>query len=362
MALSQQIFRWHRITGLIAGGFLLLLSFTGSLLVFSDEIDHALNKRYFHVDPQGQRQSLNALYAAGTKALPGNPYLTFQRMPQAADEALVMRAEYSAENKVYVYVNPYTAEVLHTRGNKDYFTGFLLYLHFTLMSGRNGSIIILFMAAVMLIAIATGLYVYRKHLLKVLTFRDKIEWKLRRRRWRNLHRIVGVWSLVFNLLIVITGILIQWKVVGARVGKKAPSVAIEQSIDYDALAVKAKATIPDYTIMAIRPPRTAGGPVLFLGNAGEPLIFGEFGTTISLSADSAKVVKQTLFTNAPLSVKWDAAVKPLHFGNYGGIPLKVLYSLLGLTPGALALSGILIWYRRKWMTDRVRRPKRLQTA
>ncbi len=252
----------HRIN---SRGFLLLLSFTGSLLVFSDEIDHALNKRYFHVDPQGQRQSLNALYAAGTKALPGNPYLTFQRMPQAADEALVMRAEYSAENKVYVYVNPYTAEVLHTRGNKDYFTGFLLYLHFTLMSGRNGSIIILFMAAVMLIAIATGLYVYRKHLLKVLTFRDKIEWKLRRRRWRNLHRIVGVWSLVFNLLIVITGILIQWKVVGARVGKKAPSVAIEQSIDYDALAVKAKAEIPGYTIMAIRPPRVAGGPSCFSG-------------------------------------------------------------------------------------------------
>lgn len=362
MKLSQQIFRWHRITGLIAGGFLLLLSFTGSLLVFSDEIDHALNRRYFHVQPEGDRQSLNALYAAGSRALPGNPYLTFQRMPQQADEALVMRAEYSAENKVYVYVNPYTAEVLHTRGNKDYFTGFLLYLHFTLMSGRNGSIIILVMAAVMLAAIATGLYVYRKHLLKVLTFRDKIEWKIRRRRWRNLHRIVGVWSLVFNLLIVITGILIQWKVVSARVGKKAPSVNIARHVDFDRLAAKAQAEIDGYTVMAIRPPRAEGGPVLFLGHAGEPLIFGEYGTTVSLSPDSGNVVRKTLFSNAPLSAKWDAAVKPLHFGNYGGIPLKIVYSILGLTPGALALSGILIWYRRKWMADRARQPRRLQTA
>ncbi|WP_126246818.1 PepSY-associated TM helix domain-containing protein [Chitinophaga rhizosphaerae] len=362
MKLSQQLFRWHRITGLIAGGFLLLLSFTGSLLVFSDEIDHALNQRYFNVEPKGRRQSLNTLYEAGSKALPGNPYLTFQRMPQAPEEALVMRAEYSAENKVYLYVDPYTAEILHTRGNKDFFTGFLLYLHFTLMSGRNGSIIILFMAAVMLVAIVTGVYVYRKHLWKVLTFRDKIEWKFRRRRWRNLHRIAGVWSLVFNLLIVITGILIQWKVVGARVGKKAPSVAVSASIDFESLTAKARSEISNYTIMAIRPPRTEGGPVLFLGNAGEPLIFGEYGTTISLSPDSGKVVKKTLFNDAPFSVKWDAAVKPLHFGNYGGIPLKILYSLLGLTPGVLALSGILIWFRRKWMTGRGRITKRLQSA
>lgn len=358
MALSKQIFRWHRISGLIAGGFLLLLSFTGSLLVFSDEIDHALNQRYFQVQPAAQRLPLNTLYEAGTRALPGQPYLTFQRMPQAPEEALVMRAEYSAENKVYVYVNPYTAEVLHTRGNKDYFTGFLLYLHFTLMSGRNGSIIILTMAGIMLIAIATGLYVYRKHLWKVLTFRDRIEWKIRRRRWRNLHRIVGVWSLVFNLLIVITGILIQWKVVAARVGKKAPSVAVQQPVDYDRLVQKAQAEVPGLVVMGIRPPRAEGGPVLFLGNAGEPLIFGEYGTSVSLSADSGKVMKKVIFSNATIGEKWNAAVKPLHFGNFGGIPLKILYSLLGLTPGALALSGILIWYRRKWLSGK----KKLQSA
>lgn len=358
MALSQQIFRWHRITGLIAGGFLLLLSFTGSLLVFSDEIDHALNSHHCTVKPVGERLPLNTLYSAGTKALPGNPYLTFQRMPQSPEESMVMRAEYSTENKVYVYLNPYTAEVLHTRGNKNYFTGMLLYLHFTLLSGRNGSIIILFMATLMLVAIATGLYVYRKHLWKVLTFRDKIEWKIRRRRWRNLHRIVGVWSLVFNLLIVITGILIQWKVVGARVGKKAPSVAVAQVIDYDNLAQKAHSEIPGFTLMGIRPPRAENGPVLFLGNAGESLLFGEYGTSVSLTPDSGKVVKKVIFSQASASEKWNAAVKPLHFGNFGGIPLKVLYSLLGLTPGALALSGILIWYRRKWLS----RQKKLQAA
>lgn len=320
------------------------------MLVFSDEIDYALNKKHFHVQPQGERQSLTALYQAGLQTLPGRPYLAFSRIPKAPEDVLVMRAEYDAENKIYLYINPYTAEVIHTRGNKEYFTGALLFLHFTLLSGRNGSIVILVMAFVMLIAIATGRYVYRKHVWKVLLFRDKIEWKVRRRRWRNLHRIVGVWSMVFNVLLIITGILIQWSVVGARVGKKAPSVALEQPVDFDALAAKARAAIPGFDLTMIRPPRTAGLPVVFLGNAGEAKLFGELSTTVSLSPESGEVVKKNIFSEAPLSAKWNAAVKPLHFGNYGGIPIKILYSLLGLAPGALAVSGMLIWYRRKWMS------------
>ncbi|WP_346318820.1 PepSY-associated TM helix domain-containing protein [Chitinophaga sp. YIM B06452] len=347
--LTKQIFRVHRITGLIAGVFLLLLSFTGSILVFSDEIDHALNKNAYQVQPGGTPLPLNTLYEKGLAANPGRPYLTFLRLPQAPGESLIMRAEYSADNKVYVYLDPYTGKVLHRRGNKGYFTGFLLYLHFTLLSGRNGSVIILCVSFIMLVSLATGLYVYRKHLGKVLTFRDKIEWKHRRRRWRNLHRVIGVWALVFNLLMVITGILIQWKVVGARVGKKAASVAVRQPIDYDRLLNAARAEIPGIAILGIRPPRAEGGPVLFLGNAGEAAVFGEYASTVTLQPENGLVIKKVDFKSATISQRLNASVLQLHFGNFGGIPLKILWTLLGLAPGLLALSGILIWWRRKFL-------------
>ncbi|MBO9150931.1 PepSY-associated TM helix domain-containing protein [Chitinophaga sp. GCM10012297] len=350
--LNQQIFKIHRITGLIAGVFLLLLSFTGSLLVFSDEIDHAVNKGLYEVKPGGDRLPLNELYQKGAAANPGSPYLTFLRLPQAPNESLIMRAEYSAEDKVYNYLDPYTGEVIYRRGNKNYFTGWLLFLHFTLLSGRNGSIIILCATVLMLISIATGLYVYRKHLGKVLTFRDKIEWKYRQRRWRNLHRVVGVWALLFNLLMVITGITIQLRVVSSRVAKTTAYEIPQEPIDYDHLLTVARAEIPGITIMGIRPPKTAGGPVLFLGNAGEPALFGEYSSTVSVQPEDGKVVKKIDFKTAGFSQKLNASVIPLHFGNYGGIPLKILWTLLGLTPGALALSGILIWYRRKFIVKK----------
>ena len=39
---------------------------------------------------------------------------------------------------------------------------------------------------------------------------------------------------------------------------------------------------------------------------------------------------------------YDAST-PLHFGDFGGLALKWLYFLLGMTPAFLSISGTLIW-------------------
>ena len=36
-------------------------------------------------------------------------------------------------------------------------------------------------------------------------------------------------------------------------------------------------------------------------------------------------------------------MEPLHFGDFGGLALKWLYFILGMTPAFLSLSGTLIW-------------------
>ena len=36
-------------------------------------------------------------------------------------------------------------------------------------------------------------------------------------------------------------------------------------------------------------------------------------------------------------------MEPLHFGDFGGLALKWLYLLLGMTPAFLSISGTLIW-------------------
>jgi len=39
--------------------------------------------------------------------------------------------------------------------------------------------------------------------------------------------------------------------------------------------------------------------------------------------------------------------RPLHFGDYGGLPLKILWALLDLLAIAVLVSGIYLWFARK---------------
>lgn len=318
------------------------------MLVFSDEIDHALYTEAYHITPGTTPKPLQDLMQDARQSLPGNPYLIVIRLPQAPDESIVMRAEYTADHKVYILLNPYTGKILQQYANTDHFTGYVLYLHFTLLNGKTGATIILIAGIGLFLSVLTGLFIYRNAVIKVLTFRVKLEWQNRTRRWRNLHRIIGVWALLFNLLIAFTGFMMELKVLDSRKSPKAPLTAVPFSGDYEPLLMKAQVSIPGFKIMGVRPPKKAGDPIRILGHARESAFFGEYSSSVFINADGT--VKKTVnFSKASFGDKFNACIAPLHFGNYGGILLKIIYSLLALTPGVLSVSGFLIWYRRKYI-------------
>jgi uncharacterized iron-regulated membrane protein len=41
-----------------------------------------------------------------------------------------------------------------------------------------------------------------------------------------------------------------------------------------------------------------------------------------------------------------AWVGAAHTGNFGGLPMKILWALLGLTPPLLFVTGALMWWNR----------------
>jgi len=51
-----------------------------------------------------------------------------------------------------------------------------------------------------------------------------------------------------------------------------------------------------------------------------------------------------------VSASWGDAVissmVPLHFGTFGGTGVKVLWSILGLTPALMFISGVIMWWNR----------------
>jgi uncharacterized iron-regulated membrane protein len=55
--------------------------------------------------------------------------------------------------------------------------------------------------------------------------------------------------------------------------------------------------------------------------------------------------------------QFNGLMEPLHFGDFGGLTLKWLYFVLGMTPAFLSISGTLIW-----LDSRQQRQQRRPTA
>ncbi len=48
-----------------------------------------------------------------------------------------------------------------------------------------------------------------------------------------------------------------------------------------------------------------------------------------------------------LGARFLAAMSPIHYAQFGGMPVKIAWALLGLAPILLFVTGILVWWRPK---------------
>jgi len=58
----------------------------------------------------------------------------------------------------------------------------------------------------------------------------------------------------------------------------------------------------------------------------------------------SEIVAIDLVSDLSWSEKAEASVGPLHFGTYGGWPVKLVYAIGGLTPPLLSVSGFMLYY------------------
>lgn len=54
----------------------------------------------------------------------------------------------------------------------------------------------------------------------------------------------------------------------------------------------------------------------------------------------------------PWYVKTLLLSQPLHFGDYGGLPLKVIWALLDLITIVVLGSGLYLWFKRRKQTEK----------
>lgn len=327
--------------------FLLVMSLSGSILVFHDDIDQAIYHQHLALKEPARDVVVDASFEKIRSTYPGWE-IRLPELPQSDHEALKYELR-NGDKRKWVIVHPETGAIMSTvdQAHKRFvFT--LLTLHFSFFAGTTGKALVLMFGIIFLIALVTGLMLYRKSLAKVLLFRQKISLKNKRAFLSTTHRIVGVWGLVFNMLICITGIRISYVVASNALNQKITEIAVPQiSRSVDGIIENVTRNYPDFNITYIKFPLNREGQLLILGHhKSDPAYYGETYSNIAVNYETGEVERVALLKDKPFIDRVLTILQPLHFGNYAGFWMKIIYAIGGLLPAVLSISGFVIWYIR----------------
>ena len=295
--LRKALFQVHLWTGIGLGLYVLLMSVTGSALIFRRELTRALVREPRVAAGPGARMTEDELKQVAKLAYPDYEVtrVSLRKNPDQAAEIWLQRRD----KKLQRLFNPYTGADLGDSIRKGFrFVLWLADLHDNLLYAKTGRLINAAGGIFTVLLGLTGAVIWWPGIdtwRRGLSFR----WKTNPKgiNW-TLHSALGFWTFAFFFMWAISGIYLSI-------------------------------------------PSTFNAAVDFL----EPL---------NASSRSLRFGDQVLY--------WLAQA---HFGRFAGVPVKIIWTVIGLTPAALFLTGMLMWWKRvlkPWLGRKAFVPSHMQAV
>ncbi|MGN2432419.1 PepSY-associated TM helix domain-containing protein [Pseudomonas syringae] len=360
---SQTVRRWsivHTWSSLICTLFLLMLAITGLPLIFHHEIDHLLGDapHYREMPADTPRLDLEQLARAAEAHRPGEVMQYFGWDDEDPNGVMAITAATAGTepNSSHTFaLDARTGEALEMPSANGGFMMVMLRLHVDMYAELPGKLLLAFMGLLFVVAIVSGTVLYSPFMRK-LGFAQVRANKSRRTRWLDLHNLIGVVTLTWALVVGVTGVI------------SACADLLIASWRNDALATMI-APYKDAPPLTLRAPATR---LLEIAESAAPGMQADFiafpGTRFSSEHHYAVFLKgnthltahlatpvlidaQTLHVTAVVERPWymDALgmSQPLHFGDYGGMPMKVLWAVLDVLTIIVLGSGVYLWWVRR---------------
>lgn len=363
MALSAKaVKRWylvHKWTSLIATVFLLMLCITGLPLIFYHEIDHALG---YSIEPpevpeSAARANLDEIVADAAARRPGNALQFIGRDADEPELWYVALGETAAapESSAFFLYDARSGDYLHEYPLRQGVMYFLYRLHLDLFTGLPGTLFLGVMGLLLVASLVSGVVLYGP-------FMRRLDFgTLRRRRsgriwWLDLHNLLGIVTLAWLLVVGITGtintlsipIAGYWQMteLAEMTGAQGERPPYEELRGAERALKAAYAFEPGRELSFLAFPGTAfASPSHFVAFMQGPTPWtSRLLKPVLIDAHSGEAVDSR---NLPWYVTALLLSQPLHFGDYGGLPLKVLWALLDLLAIVVLASGLYLWVKRR---------------
>ena len=261
------------------------------------------------------------------------------------------------------YVNQYTGQIQAINLGMT-FTNFMRSLHGWLLFPWHsnysvGYYIVCFMAIVMLGALVSGLVIYKKF------WRAFTQPKLRINQGKktllaDLHRLAGVWSMWFLMLMSITGL---WYLAQAimwhnhiEIEEHPPLVEVSQLITTtngapirpytlaNALHL-AEQTFADFKSTYIMLPEHNRDTYKVYGQ-GDHIFYDQYAYGVTVNPWSGNIESERSPAAMTTLQTLSHIANPLHYGTIGGLWTKVIWFVFGVFLTGMSITGFLMWGSR----------------
>jgi uncharacterized iron-regulated membrane protein len=370
MTAASTIKTWywiHKWTSLVCTIFLLIICLTGLPLVFHHEIEHWLDdgKPLSNVPADTPPANLDKLVASALTMYPGEvvDYLFFD---PDEPQVYVGMAKTPGDGQVSghaVRMDGRTGEVLldgplYTE-DKFSFMGIMLALHVDLFAGLPGELFLGFMGLLFCVAIVSGVVLYGPFM-KKLEFGTVRAARSTRLKWLDLHNLLGIVTLVWAFVVGFTGVINELSTPLFRLWQSTELVRIlepykgqtvpTQLASAQLAADTAKKAMPGNEVSFISFPGNAfGSPHHYIAwMRGDTPLTSKLNTPVLVDGKTGEL---TTVAKMPWYLTALELSRPLHFGDYGGLPLKIIWALLDLITIVVLVSGLYLWIARRRATE-----------
>ena len=305
----------HTWSSLVATAFLLMLCVTGLPLVFTHEIEEALlDHQWTPANAEGPLLSLDQVLETALARHPGDvpAFMSFD-----VDRPVVNVTSRAPD--------------------------------------APGMLFLGVMGLMLVAAVVSGVVLYAPFMRR-LPFGTVRTQRSARTRWLDWHNLLGVVTVAWVLVVGVTGvvntlavpIIAYWKdtALADLTAQYDAPVALTERASLDAAVERARQALPGMTLQFVAFP----GSDYSTDNHYAVFFHGDTPVTthmITPALIDARTGQLAAVAPMPWYVKTLSLSQPLHFGDYGGLALKILWAILDVITIIILGSGLYLWVARR---------------
>ena len=358
----KKLYNLHAWVGFHLAFIMFIVLFTGTTATLSNEIDWLVfpelraSQKPENSSDVMQINDWVGIYESVIAAYPNSPVVSMTKLDSEYLTFRVVVDNDSLHNR-FVQVDPWTHEVLGDIPRltvQRFFRDFHRYLF---MPAFPGLLIVGPLSIILLLSLYTGIKTtrnWRKALWRVRLNQSK------RILFSDLHKFLGLWGIWFTFLIGITGTWYLYEFGNAIAGVRleaTPPVIEEKKTDvsgilslaeFRTIITTAQLAHKNWEITAFYNSFTTSKAIQLRGVSNSNPVIRNRAHSVFIDPTTHDIMgawsPETIDTLAYINEYAD----PIHFGNFGGFWLKLIWFMFGASLTAMSYTGVkMTWQRTK---------------